>query len=638
MADTSNLTTFLGDVADAIREKKGTQAQIPAANFDTEIMSIEAGTDTSDATATANDILNPKTAYISGGKVTGAMIPTYEVLADATFTVTDPDSIIYAGQNLFYSLIGTTFTVYKNENSTLVTKATVNITTFGAFESDGNSVSIAKNGYINAMFKISDRYEWAYVRYDDSTETISLISEISYGNNRYSRPRTAVFPNLTNDYVVFYGCNYTDTNSVEIYELTSSGASLHQSVWSGETHGYYPDNLHFAHNDTLLVYDRALLDQPDTKCPYYWNVSVDYMCSNESTNSTSLVGSRISNDGTIGYKGSDVYNITYDDNNKPIFSLATTTDKTIYGVIEDTKLLQYLGSDYYITDLNNNTILGPSLIINQARDFSSITKKESDTLLKYILNGNISSEGVLVQIERSSIDYFYPHDANITSGDVCVGKIAYNSDGKVTGTFPLTQDGYSECLELSKEILGYPSVELAYLESTGSQWINTGINGADVWYVEFKFTPITKLNPHSSYIGSYIDDFTLGGFVDLNKVYLRYRTGEAFSQWTVSTTEPNTLTISDGKVTLNSQETSLSTSNSISQSNTLIYIFNNSSSGDSRPSAMRFYSLKLYDNSNNLLADIIPVLDADNVPCAWDRVRKLYLYNIGTGDFTYSLT
>ena len=44
MADTSNLTNFLEDVADAIREKKGTQDQIPAENFDTEIKSIETGT------------------------------------------------------------------------------------------------------------------------------------------------------------------------------------------------------------------------------------------------------------------------------------------------------------------------------------------------------------------------------------------------------------------------------------------------------------------------------------------------------------------------------------------------------------------------------------------------------------------
>ena len=45
MADTSNLSNYLKDVADAIREKKGTEAQIPAANFDTEILSISVGED-----------------------------------------------------------------------------------------------------------------------------------------------------------------------------------------------------------------------------------------------------------------------------------------------------------------------------------------------------------------------------------------------------------------------------------------------------------------------------------------------------------------------------------------------------------------------------------------------------------------
>lgn len=45
MADTSNLTNFLEDVADAIRAKKGTEDPIPAANFDTEIASIKTTTE-----------------------------------------------------------------------------------------------------------------------------------------------------------------------------------------------------------------------------------------------------------------------------------------------------------------------------------------------------------------------------------------------------------------------------------------------------------------------------------------------------------------------------------------------------------------------------------------------------------------
>ena len=71
MADTSNLTNFLEDIADAIRTKKSTTEEIPAANFDTEILSIETGVDTSDATATEKQILRGYTAYTKTGKTTG---------------------------------------------------------------------------------------------------------------------------------------------------------------------------------------------------------------------------------------------------------------------------------------------------------------------------------------------------------------------------------------------------------------------------------------------------------------------------------------------------------------------------------------------------------------------------------------
>lgn len=72
----STLTDFLTGVADAIRAKTGGSAPIPAESFPAEIAAIETGTDTSDATAAASDLLSGKTAYGAAGKLTGT-IPSY---------------------------------------------------------------------------------------------------------------------------------------------------------------------------------------------------------------------------------------------------------------------------------------------------------------------------------------------------------------------------------------------------------------------------------------------------------------------------------------------------------------------------------------------------------------------------------
>ncbi|MGN1249166.1 MAG: hypothetical protein ACI4XW_03735 [Candidatus Spyradocola sp.] len=91
-----SLKTVLCALADAIRRKSGINRAMTLQQMVDAVDGICLGVDTSDATATEEDLLSGKTAYVDGRRVTGT-IPS---LGAQTFTPGTSDQIISEGKYL----------------------------------------------------------------------------------------------------------------------------------------------------------------------------------------------------------------------------------------------------------------------------------------------------------------------------------------------------------------------------------------------------------------------------------------------------------------------------------------------------------------------------------------------------------
>lgn len=253
MADTSNLSNYLKDVADAIREKKGTEAQIPAVNFDTEILSIESGMDTSDATALSSQILQGKTAYANNEKITG------------TLTL-DTDQIAVGTDEVKVSYIGVPNDMdvsYDNKFIQWVTNNNGDESFYTCFYSI-NVPYIFTYYQESSITKIINVYDKEF----NLVSTIDFVDDIGASSSLGS-PWIRITASMINGicYVVIYGesPNYTtkigvykqidDTNEFTLVSTINNMADsslVFDTVQSDRLVSLYNGNVYKLVNDTLV--------------------------------------------------------------------------------------------------------------------------------------------------------------------------------------------------------------------------------------------------------------------------------------------------------------------------------------------------------------------------------------------------
>lgn len=186
--------------------------------------------------------------------------------------------------------------------------------------------------------------------------------------------------------------------------------------------------------------------------------------------------------------------------------------------------------------------------------------------------------------------------------------------------------------------------EVEYIASTGTQYIDTGYcPNPSTTKVETTFILTNNTVANQGLLGSRNQNNLSKGscniFFNTNKDNLRFDwTGSHLNKY-VNLNEEITLICINNEVTFIKNDISTIYTGTEKKLNVeipySIYIgnFNNVGTPYTNGGYAKWKTFKIYDDNDNLVMDMIPVLDKNNVACMYDKVNKKFYYNSGTGEF-----
>lgn len=175
-------------------------------------------------------------------------------------------------------------------------------------------------------------------------------------------------------------------------------------------------------------------------------------------------------------------------------------------------------------------------------------------------------------------------------------------------------------------------IELEYIESTGTQYINTGFKPNQNSRIIFDFFPISIDQTHlfgsrtSNSSSDYFLVLCTGGY---------YRDDYASNKIVTTIAPTDHIIIDKNKNIVNFGSQTYTHSTATFTGAYPIYLFASNTGGNiSYMTNIRLYSCKIYENGT-LVRDFIPVKRTSDSKCGlWDKVTKAFYPNAGTGTFT----
>ena len=169
--------------------------------------------------------------------------------------------------------------------------------------------------------------------------------------------------------------------------------------------------------------------------------------------------------------------------------------------------------------------------------------------------------------------------------------------------------------------------EVEYLESTGTQWIDTGYTKSQCPYFSLDVQPLIT-NVDSAMFGAYTGGYTVQQYMGR---WRWFDGGWTLTDIPVDITRTTNITKNangwfvDGEITKTS-------SGLIGNLSLVLFGFNSNNGVNGGTKSLRVNQLSLFDKNSILVADFIPVRKG-NIGYMYDRVSGQLFGNAGTGAF-----
>lgn len=462
--------------------------------------------DTSDATATENDLISPKTAYVNGEKITGKIIPTY---IKSNLNISKEQLPVKANKNYVwdYSLennlvissngyVGTTTITLNNENNIRdinisdIGSTYVNIQAAKFYQKADNNiqkilliVNDNDNGYL-VILKINIITLEIISVYVNTSKIMSGVQ--TYGSFGY---KILIHPTMENTVTVSvknkekYGNGiHINIYTFRIIDTTFTQLNTFKISRGANIYGYQENNfvdMVWSPNGTnLLVIFSAREYKQFPKFVY-----IVYFSSNLTT--ATVVDTGLTENAPNCFlndkyfiKGNNIYNYE----NKTITLYKTLTEFTstnianyiavlneyylihfvkdsniinIYSFDEDLNFTFVKSYNWDIT-LSSVAICGNTLVFANYYSLDRILYSENNIIQTIYTGSGASNEYEKINI--IGIDYFNTSESIVTSDKVLKDEKVFTSDGKIIGTMPNNGAlNYTPSTEIQTIPVGYTS-------------------------------------------------------------------------------------------------------------------------------------------------------------------------------------